>query len=262
MTSGLPNYSDAPLMNAELFQHPDKQWKDAEIIAFVYPQGTFSPPLKDGYAYTNTGYILTAMVIEAVTQHNFQTEIENRLIKPAELANTFYPLPTADQQIHSRLASGYGYNPYLNPELVGKDVSTSSLSWAGAAGAVISNANDIVKWVKALYIDNKILDPQQKKQLMQLVSTATGKPIPATSSQDPRAFALGVTSGYDKNIGRYWFYEGQTEGFRALYMYVPGNGIIIASIFNSAVNGENDHAGELMQAIYKIAKQKAGGSGG
>jgi D-alanyl-D-alanine carboxypeptidase len=52
------------------------------------------------------------------------------------------------------------------------------------------------------------------------------------------------------NMQRQWTnYEGQTEGYRALFMYVPSTGIIVAVIFNSAVNGENDHAGELMNKI-------------
>lgn len=252
MTSGLPNYSDSPLMNAELYADPQKNWTDKQLIQFIYPPAQFSPPLKPGYFYTNTGYILSALIIENITQHHFQTEIQNRLINPAELKNTFYPLPTLDKPIYDRLASGYGYNPYMNPELLGKDTKSYSLSWAGAAGAVISNSSDIIKWIKALFIDNKILNEDQKKQLMQLISTTSGKPIHQTNSNDPRGFALGVSQGFDKSIGHYWFYEGETEGFRALYMYVPDKGIVISSIFNSAVNEENDHAGELMKKVYGL----------
>lgn len=256
MTSGLPNYTDAPLMNAEQFYHPEKLWTDKDLLQFVYPKEAFSPPLKSGYAYTNTGYILTAMMIEKATQHSFKTEIEYRLIQVAKLENTFYPLPAMDKNILSRLAHGYGYNQYANPESVGEDVQKSNLSWAGAAGAVVSNSSDVIKWIKALFIDHKILDEKQKHDMMQLVSTATGKPIDKSSEKSPHSFGLGVTQGYDKDMGEFWFYEGETEGFRALYMYVPSNGIIISSMFNSAVNSENDHAGELMKKIYALIKKK------
>lgn len=255
MTSGLPNYSDAALMNVEEFYHPERQWSEKQLINFVYPPGNLSPPLKPGYSYTNTGYILTGMMIEKATRNSFQKEIEERLIKPAHLSDTFYPIPSIDKKVAARLAHGYGYNPYTNPELVGKDMQKSNLSWAGAAGALISNSVDVIKWIRALFVDNSILDQNQKKQLMQIVSTATGEPIQQTSSANPRAFGLGVSEGFDKDFGRYWFYEGETEGFRALYMYVPSNGIIIACIFNSAVNAENDHAGELMKKIYLYTKK-------
>lgn len=253
MTSGLPNYSDSPLMNAQVFQHPEQAISGKDLIAYVYPSGALSPPLKPGYAYTNTGYILAGMIIEKLTNSSLQSAFMTRLILPAHLENTFYPLPQADKRM-SRLAHGYGFNPYANPELVGKDLRDSTLSWAGAAGAMISNSADVIQWVKALFVDTAILDPEQKKKLMKLVSTETGKFIPQTSSHDPRAFALGVSQGYDPEIGEYWFYEGETEGFRALYMFVPANGIIISSIFNSAVNSENDHAGELMKKIYQKIK--------
>lgn len=255
MTSGLPNYTDAPLLNGDMYLHPARVYTDNELIQFVYPAGQLSPPLKHGYEYTNTGYILASMIIERNTQHSLQTEIENRLIKPAQLTNTFYPVPAADKQTIDRLAHGYGFNPYTNPEQVGKDTSRASLSWAAGAGAVISNSSDVIKWVRALFVENDILDQTQKNQLMQLVSTSTGKPVASVNSGEPPAFALGVSQGYEKEIGNYWFYEGETEGFRALYMYVPASGIIISSIFNSSVNSENDHAGELMKAVYRITNQ-------
>jgi D-alanyl-D-alanine carboxypeptidase len=197
------------------------------------------------------------MIIEDITQQSFQHEIEHRLFKAADLNNTFYPVPALDKKAANRVANGFGFNPYDNPELLGKDIHNISLSWAGAAGAVISNTSDIIKWVKALFVDDKILDPQQKQEMMQMVSTISGQPLTSVSSNDPEGFALGVTQRYRKEIGTFWFYEGETLGYRALYMYVPANGIIISAIFNSAVNHDNDHAGELMQNIYNIAKQNS-----
>jgi D-alanyl-D-alanine carboxypeptidase len=255
MTSGLPNYSDSPLMNAEEFKDMQRQWTKDELIAFVYPPKDFSPPLRGGYNYTNTGYVLCDFIIEKATQHSLKEEMQNRLFHVAKLENTFYPIPAASASLNARLASGYGFNPYSNPEIVGRDMKLTSLTWAGAAGAIVSNATDVVKWTQALFVEDKILDKEQKRKLMQLVSTANGQPITATSEKNPRGFGLGVSQGYDKKMGQFWFYEGQTEGYRALFMYVPSTGIIVAAIFNSAVNGENDHASELVSKVYEITKQ-------
>lgn len=257
MTTGLPNYTDSPLVNAEDYKNMQKAWTDKELIQYAYPAGTFSPPLRSGYfycIYCNTGYILTAMMIEKVTKNTFQSEIENRLIKAAKLENTFYPFPAINAQVQARLAHGYGYNPYANPELVGKDMKDNNLSWAGAAGAVISNPEDVIKWVNALFVGNNILNVEQKSKLTRLNSTETGLPIKITSNDEPRGFGLGVVQGFDKTVGNFWFYEGETTGFRALYMYVPSNGIIISAIFNSAVDTENDHAGKLLNQVYQLTK--------
>ena len=88
--------------------------------------------------------------------------------------------------------------------------------------------------------------------MMQIVSLSTGAPIEITSKKDPYGFGLGITQAFDKELGHYWFYEGETLGFRATYMYIPCNGVIISTIFNSATNAENDHSGPLIKEIYKI----------
>lgn len=254
MTSGLPNYSDTPLWNAKEYSSPNYQWKNDELLSFVYPRDNFSPPLKDGYFYTNTGYVLTDLIIEKATQHSFQTELINRTIKPANLTNTYYPIPTVEKKIEKRIAHGYNYNQYDNPALLGADIVNNNLSWAAAAGGIIANSADVIKWVKALFIDDTILDTSQKKKLMHLISLATGKPIAETTKDAPQGFGLGVAQMYSKNksIGNFWFYEGETLGFRAVYIYVPCNGVIISSIFNSATNTENDHSKELIMHTYRL----------
>jgi D-alanyl-D-alanine carboxypeptidase len=161
-----------------------------------------------------------------------------------------------DSFVQSRLANGYNYNQYDNPLLVGKDLHTNNLSWAGAAGGIVSNSEDITKWVKAIFIDDDILDKAQKEKLTRLISVDTGEPLSKTTEDDPRGFGLGVIQAYDEHLGRYWFYEGKTLGFRALYFYSPCNNVIISTIFNSATFTENDHASDLIKNIYKLILQE------
>lgn len=256
MTSGLPNYTDSPILNAGMYHDPAHVYSDHDLIAFVYPEHQLTPPMRHGYYYTNTGYIISGMIIEKVTNDSLQHQIQTRLITPLKLQNTYYPLPDYPAAANARLAHGYSYNPYANPELLGKDVSQTSPSWAAAAGAIVSNGPDVINWVKALFVDNSILDKAQQQKLMQSVSTLTGQPIAKATPNDPRGFGLGVGVGYQADVGQFWYYEGETEGFRAAYMYAPKTGIIVTALFNSAVNGENDHAGELVNMIYQMVKNK------
>jgi D-alanyl-D-alanine carboxypeptidase len=251
MSSGLPNYSDTPLWNTEQYKNPDKIWTNKELIDFVYPT-KFNPPLKTNYFYSNTGYLLASLITEQLTKQSFQTELTHRTIQKAALSNTFYQMPTPSKDIQNRLAHGYNFNQYDNPSLVGYDFHHGNTSWCAAAGGIISNSEDIAKWVKALFIDNTILNSTSKKELMQLVSTSSGQPIAKTDEKETHGFGLGVSQAYDKDIGRFWYYEGQTLGYRAMYMYTPCNGVIISSIFNSATNSENDHAGPFMKKVYQL----------
>lgn len=253
MTSGLPNYSNTPFWNTDVSKNPKRVWQASQLIDYVYPKPAFNPPLKKGYYYSNTGYVLSEMIAEKITGTPFKSLMEQRLIKKIGLENTFYPVPVLTKEQVKRMAHGYGYNQYDNPDLVGRDMQLNSMSWTRSAGGVIATSEDVVRWVKALFVDEVILDAEQKKKLTQLVSTKTGEPVDHASSDVRQAFGLGVIEGYDVDhgIGSYWFYEGQTLGFRALYMYKPCNGLIIATIFNSATNGENDHAAELLINVYK-----------
>ncbi|EKD71016.1 MAG: hypothetical protein ACD_46C00297G0003 [uncultured bacterium] len=251
MTSGIPNYSDLPLWSAKQYHHPGYVWTKTELVNYAYPPGNSNPPLKQGFFYSNTAYMLAGLIVEKVTNHSFTEELRNRTIKRANLTNTFYSDANVDKKIQARLAIGYNYNQYDNPWLVGKEINHFNLSWAGAAGGVISNTEDLIKWTKALFVDNNVLEAAQQNELTQLVSNNTGEAIQETTIDDPKGFGLGVAQLFDHDMGRIWFYEGETLGFRALFMYKPCNGIIISSIFNSATNSENDHAGELLKAVYK-----------
>ncbi len=250
MSSGLPNYSNSGTFNYLDSKDLKTKWRDQSLIDIVYPKGNLNPPLLDGYLYTNTGYLLAAMVIEKVTHKPFKATLESEILKPLQLSNTFYPLPYYSKDTLKRLASGYAYNQYDNPEIVGQDVKSNNLTWAGAAGAIVATPADIIHWVQKIFMDKDFLSEKQKTQMQQMVSTETGKPIKTTSAQNPRGFGLGIIQAYNPKLGRYWFYQGETLGFRAIYMYVPCNKVIIAVTLNSATNGENDKAGLLLQKVY------------
>jgi len=252
MTSGLPNYSDTPSWNYLESKNLSLVWNNQDLIKFVYPNSNnFNPPLKQGYFYTNTGYLLLDMIMQKASKKSFNDLLNSIILKPHKLHNTQYPIPHYRSQTLESLVHGYNYNQYDNPILVGQDVTKNNLTWAAAAGAIVANSEDVVKWVKLLFIDNALLDKYQKQLLMSMISLQTGDPIDTTNAAEPKGFGLGVIGAYNKDIGNYWYYEGETLGFRALYIYVPCNNVIITSLFNSAVNSENDHAHELVVGIYK-----------
>lgn len=250
MSNGLPNYSNSPKINYLFSQNLKQFWSKPELINLVY-SSKFNPPLKSGYFYSNTGYILSAMILESRYKKTYKRLLLDKIITPLKLDHTFYPSPTFSAANFKRLAHGYNYNVYDNPELLGKDVTENNLSWAGAAGGLIANSEDVVRWVDALFSDEKFLSIKERSTLQQLVSLNTGKPIDETDEENPRGFGLGIIQAYDKELGHYWFYEGETLGYRALYLYSPCNKVIISTLFNSAVNSENDHAGILMKSLYQ-----------
>lgn len=250
MTSALPNYSNTKQMILESDKNPERQMTHEELIDFAYPASDVLPSLYAAYNYTNTGYILADMIIQQVTQQSFKSELEKRLFKVAELNDTFYPIPNKSPALLKRLASGYSDRLQGNTHFYHQDVKTMNLSWAGAAGGIVSNATDVTKWVKALFIDNKILMDTQKKKMMGMVSMKSGSSISHTSQENPTGYGLGVVQYYNSGAEPIWLYEGATIGFRSIYIYSPINEIIISAVFNSVVDQKNDHVMELITNVY------------
>lgn len=255
MSSGIPNYSNAPKINYLMSQNLQQLWTPEALLALVYPVNN-NPPRVTNFFYSNTGYVLLDMILTKAYQEPFDKLIATKTLKPLALNNTFYPVPTYPPEVLARLAHGYSYNIYDNPELLGQDVTENNLSWAGAAGALVSNSKDVVHWIEDLFINDKLLTPEQKAKMQHLISTTTNQPISHVSLKDPRGFGLGIVEAIDEKMGRYWFYEGQTLGYRAFYMYNPCNKVIIVALFNSSTNSENDHGGELLQQLFQQIKSQ------
>lgn len=150
MSSGLPNYSDSATMNYAFAQDLEKNWGLEEMIALVY-KDKYTPPIRTGYDYTNTGYILMEMILNKQCKQRYKALLQEKIITPLGLKNTFYPVPKAEKAMEKRLVSGYGYNVYVNPELVGKDVRKNNLSWGAAAGGIVANSEDVLHWAAALF---------------------------------------------------------------------------------------------------------------
>ena len=59
--------------------------------------------------------------------------------------------------------------------------------------------------------------PAQLAQMEQLVSMNTCLPLATTSSADPRGFGLGLAQQFNPELGRFWFYEWETLGYRVAH---------------------------------------------
>lgn len=253
MTSGIVGYDNVPAMLTAYAKSPYRTFSAKELVAYSYPHGE-APPLSHVWAYSNTAYILAQMIIERATGHSYDAELHHRLLAPSlGLSNTYYAPSFYPKSVTARLVSGYFYsrdpdNAPLAP-LYGRDVKPLSLSWTQGAGGIVSSPENVGRWTRQLYT-GAILKPTQRRELMSLVSTATGKPIASTTIADPKGFGLGVGQVTLPAIGTIWFYQGETMGYRVLYGYFPKQDVVIALGLNSQPNAKDDHIGELMTSLY------------
>jgi len=139
--------------------------------------------------------------------------------------------------------------------LIGKDLGTQNLSWAGEAGAIISNPRDLALWIRALF-QKRVIPETQLSEMTTLVSDKTGLPLSEVIADDPGGFGLGLGRSYRKELGAYWFDEGESLGFRTIFAYWPQFDLLITGSVNSrAPNGEDQFGPTVIGGAFMALQQ-------
>ncbi len=250
MTSRIPDYLYQPAFATAFAANQHTRFTAARLVSYVadLPLGPA------GYHYTNTGYILAQMIIEKVTHDTYADQLTRRIITPLRLHTTCLAPYTCPPSDAARMPAGYFYIAGGPPSLLGKRMPPLALTWAQAAGGIVSSLADMTTWDRALY-QGRLLPARQQHQLESLVSEATGKPIRRATLADPSGYGLGVQQQFSRQTGIFWDYEGQAFGARVLHLYFPRTGLLIAVAANSSTS--NDDLANLAGAVYQTL-HKAG----
>ena len=265
MTSGIPNYSETEWMSRAWADEPKRDFTFKELVGAAYPSTTNKLPVKKDYFYSNTNYILAGMIAEKATGKSYRDLVHELVIEPHGLYSTFYEAGTYPESVIKRLSHGYfeneacsDYQPNCkeswNLPIIGRDMREVSISWAQAAGGAISSARDVDRWMRAVF-DGKVVPPKQQEEWMQLVSTKTGEPIAAVSADDPGGFSLGLANSILGPLGVQWFYQGETLGYRTLYVWIAAEDLMITVQTNSQPPEGTDKLSDAVAALYEIVKK-------
>jgi D-alanyl-D-alanine carboxypeptidase len=267
MTSGIPNYSETEAMSRIWVNEPTRDLTAEALVELAYPTGTGHLPENSGYHYSNTNYILAGMIVAKVTGQSYRNLVQQMVIGAFRLDSTFYEDGAYPAAVIDRLAHGYFYNPACadyqpnctqswNLPLMGRDVRTMSTSWAQAAGGAIADARDVDLWMRAVF-EGRVVPRKQQAEWMALVSLKTGKPIADVSADDPRGFSLGLAKAVLGSLGAHWFYQGETLGYRTLYVWFEKENLIITLQTNSQPAADADKLHDLLGTIYQIVRDDA-----
>ena len=244
MTSRIPDYLYQPAFDTTFAADPATRFTATRLVSYVagLPLGPA------GYHYTNSDYILAQMIIEKVTRDTYADQLTRRIITPLRLHTTCLAPYTCPPSDAAAMPAGYFYIAGGPPSLLGERMPPLALTWAQAAGGIVSSLADMTTWDRALY-RGRLLPPRQQHQLESLVSEATGKPIRRTTATDPAGYGLGVQQVFNPQTGIFWAYEGQAFGARVIHYFFPRTGLLIAVAANSSTS--NDDLANLAGAVYQ-----------
>jgi D-alanyl-D-alanine carboxypeptidase len=178
------------------------------LVTWAVRQKPYFAPGK-GYRYSNTNYVLLGLIIEAITKDSVGNQIRKRLLEPFGLTQTSYPQTQAMPKPWAR-----GYE--LDKQRSWVDVSnTIPVLFMGSAGAMISDMNDIRRWIK-LYATGKASGASTYRDLTNCI------PFLGNTS-----FGLGITCSAG------WYgYTGALPGYNTADYYSPETGITIVAWIN------------------------------
>jgi D-alanyl-D-alanine carboxypeptidase len=231
-TSGLFDYDeDQAWVNARI-SDPGREWTPRKLIAIATSHPPLFPP-GQGWSYSNTNYVLLGLVIEAATHKRLAEELQIRIFRPLRLRSTSYPTGNA---IRGRFAHGYlvGRPPLPFPAGTLIDVSTLLSPSAWGAGQIVSNGDDLTRFLAAL-MKGRLLPAAQLKAM--------------TTEVAPHHYGLGLRIAPTR-CGEAFGHDGDVPGYRNI-LWATVNGRRVVSIMVNV--DETRVSWNTLQAAAKAA---------
>lgn len=244
MRSGLADFDVDPTFRRALDENRTRVWQPQELVAMALKAPPlFAPGAR--WSYCNTNYLLLGLVMEQLTGKSAQTLMQERIFTPLGLKHTSMPALT-DASIPSPYAHGYHYGtaqgdgsaegalPQADRQaaaagtLKPNDWSDASLSWGWTAGSVISNADDMVVFVKAL-VDGQLLKPEMQQRRF-----ASLRPI--SDNNPPYDYGLALMKSRT-----YFGHNGQVPGYQSFVVRDPktDTSLVILTALTVSPDGQN-----------------------
>ncbi|GLF92917.1 serine hydrolase domain-containing protein [Streptomyces yaizuensis] len=239
-TSGLPDYDGhlPGVVDEEKFQqHRYDTYRPAQLVALGLSEKPLFAP-GEGFSYSNTGYILTGMIIKKVTGQHWSQEVRERIIEPLGLKHTFSPgartgLPGPHSKAYQQFKPGGA--------LI--DSTEVNMSWGDSAGDLVTTSNDLARFWQGL-LGGKLLG---KRQLAQMRTTvpAPDESLPMTERSGLGIFWRELSCG-----GGYWGHGGSTLGHLNANGFTGkgGRGAIVMRNSNLAFADRDIRADKLVDA--------------
>jgi len=230
-TSGIHNYSTHPAFVDSTFVPGSRIWTPEEILETFVLSPLF-PPGTD-WEYCNTNYILLGMIIEEITGNEVVSELHNRFTVPLGLNSTFLFPDEGYEGFRSHVWWPTGGDTIDVTDLI--DTTMFSAAWTAAA--LLSTAEDIVKWSKGLN-EGEILNDTTLALMRE--------PAPYSGG----SYGLGTFIEYTNSQ---WIYghNGIMVYYSRVY-YVPDDSLSISIISNQRYAPVYDIWHDLYNTYYSV----------
>jgi D-alanyl-D-alanine carboxypeptidase len=232
MQSGLFSYTSDERFQHDMIADPQRPFTPEQILQYarLHPL-VFSPGTS--WQYSNTNTVLLGLVVERVTGQPLHDYLQQKVFSPLGLGHTSFPTTNVFPGPHPQ---GYTDQTADDREAIATDWNPS---WAWAAGAMISDLDDLHVWVPAL-ATGRLLTPQTQAQRLQTVTPAGVRPNDG--------YGLGLF-----NIAGWIGHNGSLPGYQTLAFYLPVEQITMVVLLNSDIAPQDQEPSTLFgKSITRI----------
>lgn len=183
---------------------PDSQTyqvKDRDVLQLIQRADSLYFPPGTAYRYSNSGYALLALVVEAVSGMPFARFLRERVFLPAGMRNTV----AYEQGVSTVPRRAYGH-ALEDGRWARADQSNTSAVLGD--GGIYTSVNDLVKWSRALF-GRRLVHAATQQLAWTSATLANGQPA---------GYGFGWFVEHDAHGLRLW-HNGETRGFT--------NGIVV-----------------------------------
>ncbi|MEU9289904.1 serine hydrolase domain-containing protein [Streptomyces sp. NPDC048275] len=236
MRSGLFNYTEDPGFFTALTSDPQRPFTPQQLLDYSFKHPVLFPP-GEKFDYSNTNLILLGLVVEKVGGLPIEDYLHKNVFAPAGLDHTLFP---TDAEFPTPHAQGY-----TDQTASGKVEETADWnpSWAWAAGAIISDLQDLRVWARTVATgilpngDTLISPATQKQRLITPPTTIPGA-----------GYGLGIF-----NVQGWIGHNGSLPGYESLTIYLPSAQATLVVLLDTDINHDDTEPSTLFgDAITKI----------
>lgn len=237
-TSGLVRYEFRPEFMAAVTAHPDTVWDPRDQVRYLH--GTTAPFAPgDGWDYSDTNYLVLALLLEAIAGQPIDALIAERLLRPLGLSAT---IPSDARRLPG-VVQGYAgaANPFGGRDAMLDDgVMLINPQFEGAGGGYAASASDAAQWGAHYFSGAPFGEALLREASAGTVARALG---PGTR------YGLGMILRDSTAAGPVRYHSGFFPGYLAEIRHYPTRGVTVALLFNTSVARPRPSMGQWLDGL-------------
>jgi D-alanyl-D-alanine carboxypeptidase len=199
-------WNDNPSFLSMIWADTSRFWTPEEVLATIGAPH-FAPG--NGFRYSNTNYLLAALVIEAATGESWVQMLHDLIFDPLSLDSTFVG---AYEPGNGTVAAEW--DSFTNHLIVNSPM-TAEYSMVHAAGGILATASEMVQWYNALF-NSSVISSSSLQEVLTF---------------DPSSlYGLGIMD--NESYTHNYTHSGGMLGYGSLMVYDIQRKAIICLMFN------------------------------